>query len=96
MTDALDKLRAVGECPWYQDVDKFTGRRVWVAHNCYGTIDPDLFSWAQTCIDEEVIERCPFCGKYIAETTKADIDAEAAAEREYREGIRYGTMGYGG
>ena len=95
MTSALDKLRAIGECAWYQDVDELTGERVWVTQ-CFGAIDADLFNWANTCMVEADIEHCPFCGDYICETTKEELAAGRTAEDEYRDGVRNGLYGYGG
>ena len=95
MTDTLDKLRAIGECAWYQDVDEFTHERVWVT-DCFGSVDPALSTVMQACIEEADLQFCPLCGKYISETTKADYEADKRGDAEYREGIRYGTMGYGG
>ena len=37
---------------------------------------------------------CPFCGGEIWYCEASDIIADAAAEAEYREGIRYGLYGY--
>ena len=37
---------------------------------------------------------CPFCGDEIDYCEPSEIIADAAAEAEYREGIRYGLYGY--
>lgn len=93
MTDALDKLRAIGECAWYQDVDEFTHERVWVT-DCFGSVDPTLSTVMQACIDEADLQFCPLCGRYISETTKADYEADKRGDEEYRQGVQNGLYGY--
>ena len=83
------------DCFWYPDTDELTGRRVWVA-GCFGAIDADMYSWAQTCVDTLDVQHCPFCGQYLCDTTKSELEAERRADEEYRYGVANGLYGYGG
>lgn len=83
-------------CNWFEHYDGFSDVEYWTT--CDGT--PTKLLGAKNDVARAVwaveASYCPFCGSDICYCDESEINADIAAEREYREGIRYGTMGYGG
>lgn len=82
-------------CRWWEHDDGFDARRYFTDCNEGSPLGGSAQAVAEACWADES-SFCPWCGGEIWYCEESEVIADAQADAEYREGVRYGLYGYGG
>ena len=83
-------------CRWWEHDDGFDERSYYT--DCNGVDSPlkGVSHELARCVWADDAPYCPWCGGEIWYCEESEVMDDAAADAEYREGVRYGLYGYGG